>query len=170
MISANSGKKPKESRKMGQHTGRVYDLDFLSFAGYVQVALEGGPSAFQNTSARLLSLLQVGLKSGFDTTVWYADAESTSSPPSLIAVKVEASPTSSVPLKPGYVAMLSFDTKTGSGSTTVITQTGEPATYGVLNPLAQGILEAAMMLDLPTGYLETDATEQITRVKVNTGG
>jgi hypothetical protein len=155
---------------MGQFTGKVYDLDFLSFAGYVQVALEGGVGAFQDSSTRLLSLLQVGLKTGFDTTIWYPESDCTSPPPALLAVKVEAGPASSVPLRPGYVTMLSFDARTGQGSTTVFNENKEPETYVVLNPLAQGILEAAMVLNLPTGYLEANGDKQITRVKVNTAG
>lgn len=155
---------------MGQKTGKVYDLDFLSFAGYVQVEFQGGIGVFQDTSTRLLSLLQVGLKTGVDTTIWYPDSECVSLPPVLLAVKVEAGPESSLSLKAGCVTMLSFDVRTSQCSTTVLNQNREPETYVVLNPLAQGILEAALLLNLPTGYLETDGKKQITRVKVNTAG
>jgi len=110
----------------------------------------------------------VGLKTGFDTTIWYPDSDCTSPPAALLAVMVEADAT--VSTKPGYVTMLSFDARTSQGSTNISNKDNGLDTYIVLNPLAQEILEAAMLLNFPTTYLEADSHKQITRVKVNTTG
>ena len=66
--------------------------------------------------------------------------------------------------------MLSFDARTSQGSTNISNKDNGLDTYIVLNPLAQEILEAAMLLNFPTTYLEADSHKQITRVKVNTTG
>jgi len=144
---------------MGVHTGEVYDLDFLSVQGYVQVAISGAAEPFQTKHCRLQSLLQMAFMIGATTRVSYVDGGSIGE---LESATVEILP---APTGTDYVTMLSFDVNTRQCLTNV---SGKPPGLIVPDCQAQGILETAMRQGISVPYLDLDDQKKIIRVKVNT--
>jgi hypothetical protein len=148
-------------------TGRPRDIDFIAKSNWVQVILGDATTTdliSETPNPQLTSLLEVAFSLKIVASVDYKDGATPTAPKRLTCAQIDLKR----PHQKGEVLTLSFDEADGTCHATIIDDTAQAVEVNTKDARAQGILETAARLKIPTMELSYDpVTHKINRVKVN---